>query len=232
MRHDRNQALKLRLAGKSYAEIRQLLGVPKGTLSGWFSNLELSPVARARIQNRVYKGSLQGLLKRNKNQTHLAIQRMRHARNTASQEIAHLTKNELKLLGIALYWAEGYKRRITRNGREVTHHSVALTNSDPILIIAFLKFLREICEVAESKITAEIRIYEHINERNALRFWQKTTQLPVNNFRRFYYGVSKSSQGKRPFKRLPYGTLMIRVNSTKLYHTIMGWIEGVSQQIE
>lgn len=228
MRNDRQEALKLRIAGKSYSEILRLLGVPKSTLSGWFTNLQLSSKATERIQKRVYKGSLRGLIKRNKNQTHLAIQRMRNTRKEASNEIEKITLRELKLIGITLYWAEGYKRLIVRNGRALTHHPVALTNSDPKLICIFLRFLREVCNVSDDKITADIRIYEHMNEENVLAFWLKITSLPKENFGKVYYGVSKSSLGKRPFNRLPYGTILIRVNNTNLFHKIMGWLEGLT----
>lgn len=228
MRRDRQKALKLRLEGKSYTEIKNILGIPKSTLSGWFTGLELSPKAKARIQKRVYSGTLKGLIKRNKNQTHLAVQRMRTIRKEAEAEINKLTVEDLKLIGSSLYWAEGYKRPIVRNGRELTHHSVALTNSDPKLVMIFLKFLREVCGVPNDKITADIRIYEHMNEKALFNFWQKTTNIPTKNFGKIYYGISKSSLGKRPFNRLPYGTISIRVNNTNLFHKIMGWINGLS----
>lgn len=229
MRGDKQKALKLRLAGKSYSEISRHLGVPKSTLSGWFTDLELSDAAKKRIQKRVYDGSLRGLIKRNKNQTRLALQRKIFIQRASSGEIRKINKNELRLIGIALYWAEGYKRSIVRNGRELTHHPVALTNSDPKLVQIFLRFLREICGVQNEKITADIRIYEHMNEQNLLNFWLKATNLPKENFGKVYYGISKSSQGKRPFNRLPYGTVQIRVNSTNLFHKIIGWIEGLKQ---
>lgn len=229
MRTNKNTALKLRLQGKSYNEISNSLGIAKSTLSNWFTNLELPVSAKDRIKQRVRAGSLRGLLKRNKNQTHQAILRMRQARSTGKKEIEPLTLQELKLIGIALYWAEGYKRPIIYKGRERTHHPVALTNSDPHLIALFLKFLREICGVLDKQIKADIRIYKHLNEKVLLRFWQGVTKLPEANFGKVYYGISKSSLGKRPFNRLPYGTILIRVNNTPLFHKIMGWIEGLSK---
>lgn len=230
MRKDKNEALKLRLSGKSYNEISRILLIPKSTLSGWLADVTLSVEARERIQERVYSGSLRGLIKRNKNQTHQAIQRMRIARAQGRKEIGALTQGELKLIGIALYWAEGYKRPLVRNGKEVTYHPVALTNSDPNLVMIFLRFLREICLVKDEKIMADIRIYEHMNEENLLKFWRDITGLPKENVGKVYYGVSKSSMGKRPFNRLPYGTIQIRVSSTNLFHKIIGWIEGLASQ--
>ncbi len=229
MRSDKQKALQLRLAGKSYNEIGHALNIPKSTLSGWFTNLEISAEAQKRIAQRVYAGSLKGLIRRNKKQRHLAIQRMRKTRQEAQREIKGIRKNELKLIGAALYWAEGYKRLLIKNGRELTHHAVALTNSDPKLIMIFLRFLREICNVADEKIHADIRIYEHMNENELTRFWREITGLPEKNFGKVYCGISKSSLGKRPFNRLPHGTILIRVNNTNLFHQIMGWIQGLSK---
>ena len=229
MRKDRNKALKLRLSGKSYTEISRTLKVPKSTLSNWLTGTELSETAKNRIKNRIYAGTLKGLIKRNKRQTHLAVQRARKIRTEASREITSPNSKELKLIGIALYWAEGYKRPVVRNGKERTNHPVSLINSDPKIISLFLKFLREICEVPEKKITANIRSYEHLKEETIIKFWQEDTKLPKDNFDKIYYGISKSSKGKKPFNRLPYGTISIRINDTNLFHKIMGWIEGLSK---
>ncbi|MCL4391864.1 helix-turn-helix domain-containing protein [Patescibacteria group bacterium] len=227
MRKDKEQALKLRLSGKSYAEISRELGIPKATLSDWFSQLILPPFAQQKIQKRTRERSLAGLLNRNKNQTALAIRRRDKTRSRAQKMIGNISRRELLLIGTALYWAEGYKRTKVKNGRELTHHPVSLTNSDPNLIKLFLRFLREICNVPETKIHADVRIYEHLNEKQLLEFWSRTTNIRKEKFSKFYYGISKSSLGKRPFNILPFGTIQIRVNDTKLFHTIMGWIEGL-----
>lgn len=228
MRTDKQQALKLRLQGKSYSEINILLKIPKSTLSDWFATLEISDKAQERIRKRTYEKSITGLIKRNELQTYLAEQRARNIRENSKKEVKKLSSKELFLVGISLYWAEGYKRPIVIKGKIKTRHSVSMTNSDPNLIKIFLKFLRETCSVPEEKITANLRIYEHQNANYLLDFWSKTTRISPSNFQKFYYGISKSSQGKRPFNILPYGTIQIRVNNTELYHKIMGWIEGLA----
>ena len=230
MRKDRNKALSLRLGGKSYTEISKLLGVPKSTLSGWLSGVSLSEQASRRIRKRVHSGSLKGLLARNRRQTHLAIQRMRYQNKVASGEIGSISLEELKLIGAALYWAEGYKRPIVVGGRQRTYHPVSLTNSDARLVLMFLRFLREVCGVLDESITADVRIYEHMNTEMVVKYWQRLTRIPKHNFGKVYYGVSRSSKGKRPFNRLPYGAIQIRVNDTALFHKIMGWINGLTLQ--
>jgi len=161
-------------------------------------------------------------------QTHLAQRRARQARKESKKEIGSLSKRDIFIMGVSLYWAEGYKRPVIRNGKVRTSHIVSLTNSDPNLIKSFLRFLREICLVDEEKIIANLRIFEHQNEAYLLDFWSKATNIDINRFRKTYVGPSISSKGKRPFNILPYGTLQIGIGNTNLYHKIMGWIDGLN----
>lgn len=232
MRNDKNTALKYRLRGKSYNQITKLLGVPKSTLSGWFNGLQLSMKAKERLGARVREGSFEGLMKKNRQQTAAANERAKNIRNAAVRTIGKLSKRELLILGVSLYWGEGYKRPIIKNGKARTYHPVSLSNSDPKLVLAFLKFLREICGAEEEKIRAGLRIYQHQNAEQLLQFWSKLTKIPKERFEKYYYGVSKSSLGKRPFNILPYGTIQIRINDTKLFHKIMGWMEGLNKAIQ
>lgn len=228
MRKDKELAIKLRLQGKSYSQIRDVLGISKGTLSSWLSSLQLSPVVANKIQKRGKKIAIKTLIERNKSQTTEAVKRRNKIKNNAKKFVKNISQNDLFFLGVALYWAEGYKRVKKVRGREVTSHPVSLTNSDPNLIKIFLRFLREICLVQEGAIKADIRIFEHQNENTLLNFWSDITDIPTYRFGKTYYGVSKSSLGKRPFNILPFGTIQIRVNNTNLFHMIMGWIEGVA----
>lgn len=229
MRSDKNTALKLRLQGRSYTEIQRALGIPKSTLSGWLANLVLSPAAREQIVRRARKKSIAALIKRNKNQTRLARLRAADIRTKAMSEVEPLSKKDVFLFGIALYWAEGYKRPQWRNGREVTYHVVSLTNADPLLVKMFLRFLRECCGVPEKKLKANLRIFPHQNEAVLQRFWQKETGILVQNFMKTYTGISKASMRKRPYNRLPYGVIQVTVADTQLFHRIMGYLEGIKR---
>ena len=170
MRSDKNLALKLRLLGKSYSEITASLGIPKATLSGWLNGLELSEQAKEGLTQRAYEKSVAAILKHNKTQTHVAQQNARSIRSSAKFDIKHLTERDIHMLGVSLYWAEGYKRPKIQNGKIKTSHPVSLSNSDPELVKVFVRFLKEICKVPEEKITGEIRIYEHQNEAYLLNF--------------------------------------------------------------
>ncbi len=229
MRTDRAAATQLRLGGRSYTEIQRRLGIPKSTLAGWFGDLILPAAAQARINRRAYQGSVAALLRRNRQQTVQAQARAAGARAAGAGAITSLSQRELRLVAAALYWAEGYKRPVVRNGRTVTDHPVSLTNADPRLIRLFVRFLRECCQVPTAKLKAGLRIFPHQSGKALQRFWQQQTGIPAKNFSRIYLGVSGSSQRIRPFNRLPYGVIQIRVADTKLFHTIMGYIEGLQK---
>ncbi|QQS22890.1 helix-turn-helix domain-containing protein [bacterium] len=228
MRNDKEKALKLRLTGKSYTEIAQVLKIPKSTLSTWFKNLQLSKIASDRLNDKTKKGALKGLLKRNALQTKLAHAKAKKIRSAAMLEIGRLSNRELLLIGAALYWGEGHKRAIMKNGVARSYHPVSLSNSDPKLVAIFLEFLRKVCKIEENRLKAGLRIYQHQNPEQLLQFWSKLTKIPKERFEKFYYGVSKSTLNKRPYNVLPYGTIQVRIGDTATFHKIMGWIEGIA----
>lgn len=226
----RDAAFRLRLAGHSYNEIQATLGVPKSTLSGWFKNMVLSDVAQIRLASRSRLGSAT-LIKRNKMQTHKAEQRAREMHALAKEKIPKLTKRDLLIMGAVLYWAEGYKRLHVRDGKERMSHTISFVNSDPVMIKTFLRFLQEVLGVSTNEIHLTMRLYPHINEESAREYWMKVTGISFSRFHRTTNMVSIASKGKRPYNRLPYGTLQVAVYDTAKFHYLLGLIEGVQARM-
>ena len=208
MKSDRAAAYKLRVTGHSYNEVSAKLGTPKSTLNGWFKDLVLSDAARTRLLGRVRQGTLNSFVK----------------------QIISVDYEILKIIGATLYWAEGYKRLKIRGGKERMGHPISFVNADEVMIRTFLKFLKKILQVQDSKIHLYMRLYEHINEETARQYWMKVTGFPKESFHKTTYLVSIASKRKRPYNRLPYGTLQIEVCDTQKFHYLMGLIEGVKKQ--
>jgi len=221
------KAKELRKRGRSYNEIVSILDIPKSTLYSWLENVELSHEATNRINSRVRKGSLKGLLKKNKLQTRIAMERSQNIQHESKLKIGKISKRELALIGAALYWGEGYKKQIVLRGKSRTYHPVSLSNSDPILIKFFLLFLRTCFDMDDSKIKISIHLYDGMDENQIIQHWQQITNLPKESFQKVYRGVSMSSKRTKKFNHLPYGTAQIRVSSTELFYKIMGLIEGI-----
>ena len=228
----RKRALSLRLEGQSYNEISQALGVAKSTLYCWLHDVALPDKAVARLKARVALGTLNGLVRRNRMQTVLARERAKRIKEEAGNKIGKLKHSDLLLIGAVLYWAEGYKRLKLVRGREVTAHVISLTNSEPGLVAAFVLFLRKVLGVPDEKIFISMRLFKHLETEKVASFWRSVTGLPRAQFTKPTYPVSLSSQGKRPFNRLPYGTVQVIVSNTQLFYRVMGFIEGIKDQLQ
>jgi hypothetical protein len=183
-------------------------------------------------QTRLKAKLAQGFIKRNKDQTIHAQKRAQDARMEAMKELRILTDNDLLIIGTSLYWAEGYKRLQVKNGKEVTSHIIGLTNSDPGIVSAFILFLQKIIKIPPEKIFIEMRLFEHIDPEEAVIYWMKVTRLERKQFRKPSYPISSASKGIRPKNRLPYGTVQVIVSDTKLFHRIIGLIEGLKEKLE
>lgn len=110
MKKEKARAIQSRKYGFSYNEIHTKIGVSKSTLNYWLSKIELSQKAKNRLSARVNLGSLNGLIKRNINQTALAKDSALKIRTEAKKESFNFMHDPLFLTGISLYWAEGYKK--------------------------------------------------------------------------------------------------------------------------
>ncbi len=116
-----------------------------------------------------------------------------------------------------LYLAEGGKtKRITR-----------IANSDPAVIQIMMRFFREICGVAESKFQGHIHTFTHADIKKTEKYWSEITGISRKQFYKTYTKPSVASLQKR--QTLPYGTFDIYVCDTKLFLTIMGWIEKIKE---
>jgi len=221
MRQDKNKALNLRKQGKSYSEIEKVLDVPKSTLSFWLKDIPLSARAKQRLKQRVFDTSIKALINRNKRQTIIAKEKSDKIIEDSAKTIREINKKELKILGISLYWAEGYKQGVSKKWK-----CVDFSNSDPVMIKIMMRFFREICEVKEGQFKIQLMLHNNDLKNKSLRFWQKITGIPVTQFMKVSIINSSSSKQKRE-KRIPYGTIHIRIYNTDLFHKIIGWIEGL-----
>lgn len=222
--------MKLRIAGYSYNEIRDRLGIPKSTLRTWFAELVLSKAANERLARRMQAGTVH-LIRRNRRQTHDALRRAHEVQKSACMSVPPLGKRELLLVGATLYWAEGYKRPKIYQGKERASHPISFLNSDPDAVRIFVRFLEDVIQVPSERIRATMRLYRHINEGEARAYWSAKSGIPAARFAATTYLVSGASKGIRPYNRLPFGTLQIYVNDTQKFHRLMGLIEGLKSRL-
>ncbi len=223
MNENKIQALLLRKSGLSYGEISKQLNIPKSTLSYFLKDIKLSVRAQERINNRTHKASVCALIKRNINQTALAEKRSEIIRVEAKKEFKKLVSEPLFLSGVSLYWAEGYKKGAYGSNWK----SIDFANSDPKMVRVIIKFFEKYFDIKKENLKVQIIAHSNLKLKESLKFWSDFTGISKNNFIKTCYCVNKNSTGKRDKKRLPYGTVHIRINNVKLFFRMIGWIDGL-----
>ncbi len=202
----------LRGQGLSYKEIRQRIPftIAKSTISDWCKDIELTDKQKARLSAKydiLHRGAKANQIKR--------AEEIKQIRRLAEVEISPMNRNEFKLAGLMLYWAEGAKSRY-----------IDITNSDPLLIKFMITWLRNICRVPEERFRVSLHLHSGQNEKQIKKYWSKITNIPICQFNKSY--IKKEGSGYR--KNILYnGTIKIRVCDSNLLHRVLGWIEGVTK---
>lgn len=220
----KNQAISLRLQGLSYSEVLRHIPVARSTLSLWLRSVSLSQRQKQRLTEKKLAAILRGGLRKREQRLKLTEQIKKQARS----EIIQIDEEKLFLMGVMLYWAEGSKAK-EHNPSQCT----TFTNSDPLMIKVFLKWLFTILHVPQGEVIVELVIHRsHYNRVVQVKeYWSRTTGLPLAKFDRIYYKRDKPLTKRKNVGEVYYGLLRIRVQrSTNLNRKIAGWIEGICLQ--
>ncbi|MEX0930084.1 MAG: hypothetical protein WDZ79_00225 [Candidatus Paceibacterota bacterium] len=167
----RKKALELRREGKTYSEILKQIPVAKSTLSLWLRDVGLSKPQKQRITKLRKEAQKKGAAARRTERLH----RTEQIKKMAGKEVGQLSKRELWLLGVALYWAEGSKQKEYGNGQ--VSEPVSFANSDHRMIRVFIRWLYELCDVDVNRLKFGIYVHENNRYREAeiINHWAQTT---------------------------------------------------------
>ena len=214
--HLKNKATKLRRSGKSYSYISKYLNIPKGTLSGWFSNKTWSKKIKndLLIEKKDYwKVSLKYARLAN-----IKRRKERYSRYIKEADIEYqlLKRDPLFLVGLAAYWGEGNK---------ASGNVVSFANTDPEFIMVVENFYITCLKISIDKLRMGLFLYNDICEDNAKKFWSSTLVIPENQFIKTQFLKSKSIRTTRKSK---YGICSLYFSSTELSIKIQEWIKLLS----
>lgn len=222
----KNLAMSLRRGGYSYSEIQKFVSVPKATLSYWFKDIKLSEAQLVRLQKKRNDAIQQGAQVRSK-RVNEAIEKIER---TSAEDIKDISKRELWLMGVMLYWRERVSDRDVKKG-------VKFTSSDPYLIRLFLKWLMEVGQLGEADVLCDILIDLPAGKAGgdkgkAIGYWSEMTGFPQAVFTRIYVQKVKKKRKKREIKKAEFGLLRIRVKaSSMLARQLSGWIMAIQNKI-
>ena len=218
---EKGKAITLRKKGFSYSEILKEIPVAKSTLSLWLRSVGLAKKQRQRLTEKRLNVLLRGA-KAKKDQRLILTKEIK---DKAKKEIGELSKRELWLIGTALYWAEGSKQK-EHNVSQV----VKFSNSDPLMIRIFLRWLKNICKISKSEIYFRIALHETAINKLAKvqKYWANITGFSINNFGKIDWKKNKINTKRKNIGYKYNGLLNIYIrSSTNLNRKIEGWIEGI-----
>ena len=214
----RKFARRLRQSGWSVRAIAKQVKCSKSSISKWVRDIPLTAKQIERLKSNQDKGRAKAA--QHPNSPKQKWERIRNGIiEKAFQEIPPNFSNlDLKILGTALYWAEGYN---------AARNHFLFSNSNPEMIRVMMKFLKEVCQVPKEKIKGRINIHPHLNIKKAEKFWLRITKISKNNLNKPLLAVSKASKQKKD--SLPLGTFNIIICDVVLASRIKGWIKGLTK---
>jgi len=184
----KEEATLLRKRGFTYPMIEKKLSVSRATLSGWFVGLELSNTVKAKLLNRKkdhlahIRAIALDLLKTKRENVICKI------KNKIEDDFFsfNFDKNVSELLLAILYLGEGFKK---------TRSHIGLGNSEPSIVLIFVKLLRSIYNVENTRFRCYLHLRFDQNEKNEKKFWSNYLQIPEKYFRKTQF--DKRTQGKK-----------------------------------
>jgi hypothetical protein len=135
--------------------------------------------------------------------------------DTVAESVPSVSELDLLFLGLGLYWAEGAKNE---------RHAISLTNTDPGIIRAYLKFLRAV-GANTHRLSANLIVHQDVVGAEARQYWSKITGIPLE---RIYLTWVKSTDN--PVKQ-KYGTIHVSLQDMVFSRMMFGWLRGLRAQI-
>jgi hypothetical protein len=214
----------LRKKGLSLGQIHEETSVPKTTIRSWIKDIKLSKRQLDILKYRTQKALQEGRIKKQKQDKILRLNNEKELLRNGIAKVGNLSNRDLFIAGIALYWGEGFKNK--------HEHRLGFCNSDPKMIIFYIKWLEKSFEVKKDRIIARLTLNESYRDKTAEieSYWLKIIGLSKNQFTKTFYQQAK---WKKQYSDNNYhGVLRIHVkDSLDMLILIKGFIEGMKLNV-
>ena len=217
------QARQLRKMGESIKVIAKKLSVSVSSVSVWCRDIELSKEQieslKKRVTNPFYGRKWTYIIERKK----LFDEKVTQLREQGKKEVGHLSKRDIFIAGIALYWGEGFKK----------DHLVGLATSDPGAARFFIRWLYKSFGIIKEKLV--VRVTANISHKKRIRaieqYWSGALNLSQEQFSKSYFQKTKwkkEYENKDEYR----GVIRIKVRkSVNLLRKIFGYVDSLSNPL-
>lgn len=222
--HMRIRAQELRRQGTSIGSITKTLGASKSTVSYWCRDIVLSKSQINKLAMQKNRGAALGRLHAGEKKRALRLHATEEAAKHGKRDVGTLNNRDVFILGLTLYWGEGYKR-----GNE----ECGLTNTNPYIIRAFIYWLQTTYNIPPDDLILRVTVNDihRARVRTIEKYWSKETGVPLSHFTQASFIRTKHT---RLFENPEtyFGTLRVKVRrGTTLRRRILGSIKEVERQI-
>lgn len=211
---DHQKALVLRKQGNSYSQIKKILGVGKGTLSGWLKDY---PLSKQRIRE-LRDWSEQRIEKFRNTMRWKKETRLNAFYQNQKKVVLPLSNREIFLAGLFLYWGEGTKSQVSQ---------LSISNTNPAVIKFFIHWLMKNLSVPKNRLHVSLHLYSDMDMSKEIEFWSQNLNIPKNQFIKPYIKKSRLTDINHK-GGFGHGTCDLSVGDARLTEKILMSIKVIS----
>lgn len=213
---DKKKALALRKQQMSYGQIKNILGISKGTLSEWLKDY---PLSKKRI-NELRGNNKKRIEKYRETRKRTKEKRLNEFYFEQKKKIFPLTRRDFFIAGLFLYWGEGSK---------TISKEVSLSNTDPSMVNFFIDWTIKYLEVNRDRIRITLHLYKDMDINKEIEFWANKLEIHKNQFNKPYIKETllRSINYKGMFG---HGTCNVRIYDSRLSEKILMAIKAISDK--
>jgi hypothetical protein len=220
------QALALRRAGGTAPEIAARLGIARSTAYRWTRHIPLADTPQRRIRRQEHSRRMTDA----QWGAHRADRDRAHAEQVAAvaAAVGELTDRDVTLIGAAIYWCEGAKSKPWRP----QDWTVKLTNSDPLLVNLFLRYL-ELLGRSRLELSYRLSIHRTADITAALAWWREQLSLPDGTPVAVTVKRHQPSPGRRNLGADYHGCIVVCAPRARdVYWRMEGVLRGLAHGLE
>jgi hypothetical protein len=215
---EKQRAIELRLEGKSYTQIRKIVPVSKSTLSYWLKDYPLTEekLRALRDWNATRIEHYRETRRRQREQL------LAKAYEAAKRQILPISKREIFLCGLFLYWGEGSKTKVAE---------LSVSNTDPSVIKFFIYWLEHCLGIPKAKIRIKLHLYQDMDIAAENHFWSHNLSVRQTQFKKPY--IKRSSHASLTYKnKFGHGTCNASISGAMLNKKVIASLNVIKDYIE
>lgn len=215
------EAKEMRLKGETVRNIAEKLNTSFSTISFWCRDIKLTDTVIKKMKFNKKERSIRGLLKYSEKKRNQRIKNTFDQKQIGAQIVSKLSERDILMIGLGLYWGEGYKE---------SNDEMGFTNSNPQMVKFYMKWLK-LNGVIKDNLIFRLSINEIFKnqEKKIKNFWIKYLNIKENQFSKTTFINTKLKKASIKNFDTYKGILRVKVRKgLSLKNKTLGAIEYVA----